>query len=294
MTLYTTEVYRGDARDVLTIFPDNSFNLIITSPPYADARRKHYDSISPDEYKDFLLSFHEQFWRVLADDGSFILNIKDKVVDGVRHRFVWQTIMALSDMGWRCVDDYIWSKPNSMPGYWPNRLRDEWEYCFHMTRQKQFAMYQDAVKQPIGEWAETRLKKLNGRTDNGRHNSENASGFGRDLRRWKDKKMVLPGNVLRIGLVGKDMGHPAVFPVALPAFFIKLFTRPGDRVLDPFAGSGTTAIAAEQLDRNVVLIDTKAEYVDTIATRLAQIQAPFRQRRFFRNCTAQAAAAAKS
>jgi hypothetical protein len=180
--------------------------------------------------------------------------------------------MALSERGWRCVDDYLWAKPNAMPGYWPNRLRDEWEYCFHMTKQKRFVMEQDAVRQPIGDWATTRLAKMNGRTDNGRHNSDTQSGFGRDLRRWQGKETVLPSNVLRFGLVGKDMGHPAVFPVALPEFFIKLFTRPGDRVLDPFAGSGTTGLAAERLDRHVVLIDTKAEYIETIQARLNKTQ----------------------
>lgn len=265
-----TQILHGDAREVLKNFADGSFNLIVTSPPYADARRKQYDSIAPDDFADFLLSFHEQFWRVLADDGSFVLNIKDKVVDGVRHRFVWQTVMALSERGWRCVDDYIWAKQNSMPGYWPNRLRDEWEYCFHMTKSRSFAMYQDAVKQPIGEWAEKRMANLSGKTDRARHNSDTQSGFGRDLRRWKDKSMVLPSNVLRIGLVGKNMGHPAVFPIALPSFFIKLFTRPGDSVLDPFAGSGSTGLAAEELNRHVVLIDTKPEYITLMHERLAK------------------------
>jgi site-specific DNA-methyltransferase (adenine-specific)/site-specific DNA-methyltransferase (cytosine-N4-specific) len=284
----TTHLYHGDSRNVLALFPDGHFNLIVTSPPYADARRKHYDSITPDEYADFLLSFHEQFWRVLADNGSFVLNIKDKVVNGARHRFVWHTVMALAERGWLCVDDYIWAKHNSMPGYWPNRLRDEWEYCFHMTKQKQFAMYQDAVKQPIGKWAEKRLQKLNGRTDTHRHNSDTESGFGRDLRRWKDKKMVLPSNVLRFGLVGKNMGHPAVFPVALPEFFIKLFTQPGERVLDPFGGSGSTALAAEALNRHVVLIDTKEEYINVARGRLEQSSPPSqpspqtRERAFFR------------
>ncbi len=70
-------------------FPDGHFNLIVTSPPYADARKKHYDSIKPNDFSEFLLNFHKQMWRVLAEDGSFVLNIKDKVVDGVRHRYVW-------------------------------------------------------------------------------------------------------------------------------------------------------------------------------------------------------------
>ena len=275
---YRTQVYLGDSRTVLSEYPDKHFNLIVTSPPYADARIKHYDSIRPGEYVDFILSFHDEFWRVLADDGSFVLNVKDRVVNGVRNRFVWHTIEALTERGWLCVDDYVWVKPNAMPGHWPNRLRDEWEYCFHMTKKPKFAMYQDTIKQPIGEWAEKRLSKLTGKS-NGRHNSENESGFGRDLRKWVGKKDVLPGNTVIVPLVGKNMGHPAVFPVGIPEFFIKLFTKPGDTVLDPFAGSGSTGIAAENMDRNVVLIDNKEEYFKAMKNRL-KIAKPNRERSF--------------
>lgn len=266
-----TEIINGDAKEVLKKFPDGHFNLIVTSPPYADARKKHYDSIDPYSFPDFMASFHKEFWRVLSEDGSFVLNIKDKVVDGVRHRYVWNTIELLSDFGWRCVDDYIWMKPNAMPGFWNTRLRDEWEYCFHMTKNRKFAMYQEAVMKPIGDWSEKRLANLNGKS-NLRHNSENDSGFGRDLRNWKNKQLVLPGNTISIPLVGKNMGHPAVFPVGLPEFFIKLFTKQGDNVLDPFAGSGSTGVAAEQLKRNVVLIDNKMEYIELIVKRLLQIR----------------------
>lgn len=276
--MYKTEIHLGDSRDVLKTYPDKYFQLIVTSPPYADARDKHYDSISPDEYVRFILSFHEEFWRVLADEGSYVLNVKDRVVNGVRHRFVWHCIEALSTKGWLCIDDYIWVKPNAMPGYWPNRLRDEWEYCFHMVKQKKFNMYQDQIKQSIGDWAEKRLTKLTGKS-NGRHNSENDSGFGRDLRKWVGKDSVLPGNTIKVALVGKNMGHPAAFPIGLPEFFIKLFTRPGDNVLDPFAGSGSTGVAAEKLHRNVVLIDNKDEYFKTMKNRLSTIK-PDRERSF--------------
>jgi len=69
MGILKTEVYLGDAREVLEVFPDQHFDLIVTSPPYADARHKHYDSITPDEYVNFILSFHDQLWRVLSDKG---------------------------------------------------------------------------------------------------------------------------------------------------------------------------------------------------------------------------------
>lgn len=274
--MVTTKVYHGDAAEVLKKYPDGHFNLIVTSPPYADARKKHYDSIRPEEYPDFIAGFHEEFMRVLAEDGSFVLNMKDKVVNGVRHRYVWRTIDKLTSLGWRCIDDYIWIKPNAMPGYWRTRFRDEWEYCFHLSKNGRFAMYQDTVKKPIGGWVEKRLAKLNGKS-NMRHNSENDSGFGRDLRNWKNKTHVLPGNTIMVPLVGKNMGHPAVFPVGLPEFFIKLFTKPYDNVLDPFAGSGTTGIAAEMLKRNSVLIDTKLEYIQNTRQRLEKSNAKARR-----------------
>jgi DNA modification methylase len=89
MKTCAVEIHLGDSRQVLKQFPDGHFNLIVTSPPYADARKNHYDSIKPSTYEDFILSFHEEFRHVLADDGSFVLNIKDKVVDGTGNRFVW-------------------------------------------------------------------------------------------------------------------------------------------------------------------------------------------------------------
>jgi DNA modification methylase len=234
-------------------------DLIVTSPPYADARKKHYDSILPEEFAEWFTSFHRSFYDILKPDGSLVINIKDKVIDGTRHRYIWNTIEKLQDLGWYAIDDYIWYKPNPMPGYWPTRLRDGWEYCFHLAKSKKPYMNQKAVKIPTGDWAIPRLAKLNGKSLL-RHNSENNSGFGRDLTRWVGKKEVLPSNILNIPLVGKNFGHPAVFPVALPAFFIKLLSPENGLVLDPFGGSGTTAIAALQLKRDSIIIDNNKYY----------------------------------
>src|SRR5437868_2979148 len=94
------KIHLGDSRKILKKYPDGYFNLILTSPPYADARKKHYDSISLEDYPSYFQEFHDEFWRVLAPSGSFILNIKDKVVNGQRDRYVWKTVMALNDKGW--------------------------------------------------------------------------------------------------------------------------------------------------------------------------------------------------
>jgi site-specific DNA-methyltransferase (adenine-specific)/site-specific DNA-methyltransferase (cytosine-N4-specific) len=244
-------------------------DLIVTSPPYADARRNHYDSIHPDQFKEWFLTFHAPFYQALKPSGSLVINIKDKVVNGVRHRYVWQTIEALAEHGWFCIEDYLWHKTNPMPGFWPNRLRDGWEYCFHLAKCKQPYMNQDAVRVPVGDWVTTRLAKL-GANDLARHNSANRSGFGRDLSRWVGKQTVLPPNVISAALVGKNKGHPAVFPVDLPAFFIKLFCPADGLVCDPFGGSGTTGIAAIALSRRCLLIDNNPTYCRVAAERIAR------------------------
>ena len=213
------------------------------------------------------MTFHQSFYDSLKPTGSFILNLKDKIVNGVRHRFVWDTIQEFCRRGWYAIDDYIWRKTNPMPGFWPTRLRDGWEYCFHLAKSRTPYINQDAVRIPVGHWVESRLAKL-GANDLTRHNSANQSGFGRDLSRWVGKQTVLPSNVINAALVGKNKGHPAVFPVDLPDFFIRLLTPPGGWVLDPFSGSGTTGIAALALSHRCLLIDNNPKYCDIAETRI--------------------------
>ena len=210
----TCTIIHGDSRTELTAF-EGQPDLIVTSPPYADARRTHYDSIHPDQYAEWFLSFHEPFYKALKPTGSLVINLKDKVVDGVRHRYVWQTIEALCARGWFAIDDYLWHKTNPMPGYWPTRLRDGWEYCFHLAKTKRPFFNSDAVRKPIGDWVESRLRKL-GENDLSRHNSVNASGFGRDVSRWVGKQTVLPSNVLSMALVEKIKATPPSFPSICP------------------------------------------------------------------------------
>ena len=260
------QIIYGDSRSVLPPLGQVA-DLIVTSPPYADARKKHYDSIHPDAFVDWFTSFHPSFYGVLKPKGSLVINIKDKIVSGIRHRYVWKTIEKLCQLGWYAIDDYIWQKTNPMPGFWPTRLRDGWEYCFHLAKCKTPYINQAAVKVPMGKWADVRLVNLNGKSAV-RHNSENDSGFGRDLRKWVGKKKVLPSNVLSLPLVGKNFGHPAVYPVGLPSFFIKLLTPKNSLTLDPFAGSGQTGIAALKLNRDSILVDNNRQYCTAAVYRI--------------------------
>jgi len=242
-------------------YPDDYFDLIITSPPYADCRKKTYGGIRPSDYVEWFLPKGEQLLRVLKPSGTFILNIKEKVVDGERHTYVIELILALRKLGWLWTEEFIWHKRNCHPGKWPNRFRDAWERCLQFNKTKNFQMFQDNVMVPMGKWAETRLKHL-GKNDVVRYDSQVGSGFGKNIANWLGRDKVYPSNVLHLATETDNRNHSATFPRALPEWFIKLFTKEGDWVLDPFVGSGTTCEVAQKLGRNSVGIDVLPEYVD--------------------------------
>jgi site-specific DNA-methyltransferase (adenine-specific) len=257
----------GDCKDILTDVGDDTFDLIITSPPYADRRKNTYGGIHPDKYVDWFLPRSEQFLKVLKPTGTFILNIKELSVDGERHTYVIDLIKELKNQGWFWTEEFIWHKKNTYPGKWPNRFRDAWERCLQFNKQKKFNMYQEAVMVPVGDWAKDRLANLSEK-DKIRDISAVGSGFGKNISNWLDRNMVYPTNVLHLATECGNKNHSAVFPVSLPSWFIRLFTLEGDLVLDPFAGSGTTAVACKQLNRDYLMIDMIEEYKQMAEERL--------------------------
>lgn len=264
---YINKILHGDCLDVLRMLPDDSVDLILTSPPYADARKKAYGGVHPDTYVEWFMPRSDELLRVLKPTGSFILNIKERVVDGERHTYVLELIIEMRKHGWLWTEEYMWHKKNSHPGKWPNRFRDNWERLLQFNKQKHFKMFQDEVMVPVGDWAESRLKNLS-ETDKKRDNSRVGSGFGKNISNWIGRDMVYPNNVLHMATECYNRGHAATFPVALPEWFTKLFTEPGDLVLDPFAGSGTTCVAAKRLGRNWTGVDTEEEFVRLAEERL--------------------------
>lgn len=252
------KIFNGDCLKILKQFPDNSIDLIVTSPPYIDSRKNDYGGINPNKYVEWFLPRIKEFYRVLKPKGTFILNIKEKVVNGERHTYAIELILEMRKMGWLWTEEFIWHKKNSFPGKWPNRFRDAWERCLQFNKNHKFKMYQEAVKVPIGSWAQTRLKNLSEK-DMIRLDSSSRSGFGRKVSNWKRKKKVYPTNVLYIATECGNKNHSAVFPIDLPTWFIKLFTKKGNIVLDPFIGSGTTAQACLSLKRNFIGIEIKKD-----------------------------------
>ncbi len=268
---YANEILLGDCGEVLKELPDNSVDLIFTSPPYADQRKQTYGGISPNKYVAWFLPRAEQFLRVLKPTGTFILNIKERVVDGERHTYVIELILAMRKQGWLWTEEFMWHKKNSYPGKWPNRFRDNWERLIQFNKTKKFNMYQEAVMVPVGDWAKERLTKLS-ETDRMRDESKVGSGFGKNISNWLGRDMVYPTNVIHMATECYNRNHSAAFPVELPKWFIKLFTQPGDVVMDPFIGSGTTAVAAKQLARDYIGIDLNPEYIEISRARVAEIQ----------------------
>ena len=145
-------------------------------------------------------------------------------------------------------------------------------------------MYQDAVKVPIGDWSKPRFKSMSA-NDFIRYTSGTNSKFGRNVSNWLNKKKVYPHNVLlfeeehymkpstvlHLATECSNRNHSAVFPIELPSWFIRLFTKKGDIVLDPFVGIGTTAIAAKLLGRKYIGIENSKSYVEEATMNIADL-----------------------
>ncbi len=266
-----TDLYFGDSKEELKKLPDNSVDLIVTSPPYADQRKGTYGGIHPDKYVEWFLPISKELLRVLKPTGTFILNIKEKVLDGERSTYVMELILEMKKQGWLWTEEFIWHKKNCYPGKWSNRFRDAWERLLQFNKERKFIMYQEEVMVPMGDWAKSRLKNLSD-TDKIRDNSKVGSGFGKNISNWLTRDKAYPTNVLHLATECNNKNHSAAFPEELPEWFIKLFTKENDIVLDPFMGSGTTMIVANRMLRNSIGIEIMQEYYQMVKDQLKPVE----------------------
>lgn len=252
-----------DCIQYMKSIPDNEIDLVVTSPPYAQ-QRKNYQGISENDFPDWFSTVGREIQRVLKPSGSFVLNIKEHVNNGVRSAYVLKTVLLLSEiMNW--TDTYIWNKTNPFPTGSKKRLKDGFEYCYWFTKTNDYQFFpENVLVKSQSKWLESEKKRKN----KGVHNVTNGSGMNMSKRISTD--MVRPSNVLTLPVDTTNHQHPATFPLGLPEFFIKLMTKEGDIVYDPFAGSGTTLLAAKQLNRCYIGTEINTDYVKLTKNRLKE------------------------
>lgn len=266
----------GKCEDVLENFPDSSINLIITSPPYADQRFYGTDEsqIHPDDFVEWFLPKAKQFKRVLKDDGSFVLNINDKVIKGVQHLYVFELVIKLCrELNFKLVRDYIWYNPSTPPNIFSGgkygRTKKSHEYCFWFSKSENWTFNLDPIRKPYSKDMQ-RFLDGKGKGDRVYNTRPSTHNFNCD-KVWPNNGGSDPGSVIEIGNTSsndmflkmckeKGIHHPARFPEKLVEFFILAGSNKGDIVLDPFSGSGTTAVSAHRNERFWIGIDTNADY----------------------------------
>ncbi len=260
----------GDSAEWLPVLPEASVDLWFTSPPYADARA--YSRIHPDRYVEWFLPFGKYMLAATKDTGWLVLNIKNRVAKsgplrGQRHPYVYQLVLALQQQGWRWLETYIWSKPNAVPGRFGPRTKDSFEYVYAFAKGKPYFDL-DAVRVPykttLDEIERRKLDRL------GRRNT--GAGFGRDRTKTYLQGGADPGNVVSVPQTYNQHrgagGHTAAMPEGLAEFFIKACSPVGGVVIDPFAGSGTTAVVARRLGRSAGGLEIHKTFVAAAQERL--------------------------
>lgn len=260
----------ADCRDVDALgrlLAGRTADLIFTSPPYASQRTYDKESgfrpVRPDDYPSWFADVADVLAGVLADEGSMLVNIKEHCEGGQRHLYVYDTISYLvRQHDWLWVDELIWlDKSNGMPGTWPNRFKDAWERLYHLARNDKikFFPYQNAHESSrVFEYHAATVKGM-----------DSDRGYVKpDMVPQEHSGMALPSNVIAIAAGGETgVGHPAMFPIDLPAWFINAYSAPGDVILDPFAGAGTTLMAAHDKNRRGMAVEISPRYVDLICRR---------------------------
>lgn len=252
-TLKKNSIYNGSCFELIKKIDNSSIDLVLTSPPYADIRKSYYGP-KPSEYVEWFLPLALDINRVLKPNGSFILNIKDRCVNGARHPYVFDLVVQLSGF-LQLIDTNIWVKKNGLGSSKARRPFDYFEYVFHFCNGNKPVWNPDAVRTP---YAATSLKRSEKPIKANTSNRE-----AREVDTYKEWKLnplgAYPKNILYFKKdAGKD--HPAAFDIELPTHFIKAHTNNGDVVLDPFMGRGTTCEAAKKLNRSYIGIELKEEY----------------------------------
>ncbi len=274
---YTTRwgrAYQADALQILRKLPGNSVALVLTSPPFALRRKKAYGNVAATDYVDWFWPFAEEIHRLLAPDGSFVLELGGAWNPGspTRSLFQYELILRLAKL-FHLAQDFYWFNPSKLPtpAEWVtihrNRVKDAVTTVWWLSKTTTPQADNRRVLKPYSRSMQRLLR--DGYKAEMRPSQHEIS---RHFRR--DNGGAIPPNLLSIPNTRsnddyfrrcRDAGlpiHPARFPLPLPEFFIRFLTSPGQLVVDPFAGSNTTGFAAEQLQRRWLSIEINEDYVE--------------------------------
>ena len=260
-------IIHGYSEEELKKLPDNSVDLIITSPPYADRRKNTYGGISEDKYVEWFKPIAIEVKRVLKPTGSFFLNIKPHTNKGERSLYVFDLVIMLKrELGFRFTDEFTWTKLG-VPGKFKGRFKNAFEPVYHFTLQPEYTHNPYAVAEKAKEVSLKRYKRK------ACGESKNGSGFA-GMRKEITSDLALPSNHLHIPQKSNQhtiqKNHSAVFPVELSTFFVKAFSNEGDVVMDIFGGSGTVAISCIDTNREFIIIEKELENIELIKKRVEE------------------------
>lgn len=257
-------LYHADIVEALRSIPEKSVDSVVTSPPYAMQRKTTYGGIPEKDYPEWTVTWMKEVRRVLKDDGSVLLNISPHRSKGDLADYVLRTRLALREDGWIEPDELIWHKPNAMPGGPPSRPRRVWEHIFWFAKDEKAWSDPYAAGTPQKELE--RGKKAYKTSSPAKRNGWDHK-FGSGKSEIRDVARVT--NVATFAKARKTgFEHPAPFPVALAEWCGKLITPEGGVILDPFAGSSSTGVAALQNGWRYIGIDSVEEYVEMSKERL--------------------------
>jgi len=264
------QLINDDCLKAMKEIKSDSIDLVITSPPYANQRKKCYLSIKEEEYVNWFLPIAIEIKRILKDTGSFFLNIKPHTKNGERVLYVFDLILALKrKVGFLFIDEFSWTKIG-FPGGLHGRFKNAFEPVYHFTKQKPTKISFNPLAcgtPPLKETIE-RYKRFSSKE----MPSPNGSGFRHPSNKiLKNLKLCRPTNVIyatNTNSSKRSSFHPAIFPIKLVDFFIKNFTNEGDIVLDCFMGSGTVGYSCLSLNRNFIGIEIKEKYFSIVKEKL--------------------------
>ncbi len=256
--LSLNKIFHGLFQEHVALIADQSIDLIVTSPPYANQREALYGGIDEEMYPDWTVEWMRHAKRILKPQGSVVINIRPHISDGQISDYMLRTRLAVRQDGWRECDEWIWFKPDAPPLGNTHYPRRSWESLHWFSLDMHPFCDAKADGTPSKKIGFTAKKGL-GQQFSG--NSINKDGIARII------------DVISAGIHDIDRSdyntHPAQFPVSLIIPVIKTLCPPDGLVLDPFMGSGSTAIAALRTGRSYVGFDKEAEYVEIAERRIA-------------------------